>query len=124
MTDPLKRRQKEEGSEQHPVTLPPTLFLSRRLLFNREASWLEFNPRALGPRASNAQHLFHGERVPRAHAPGGRPEPSFPLHLEPQSQPRSDDRTKWRFELLREHFRASLRACEGAAPRPASRPGK
>ena len=61
MTDPLKQRQKEEGSEQHPVTLPPTLFLSRRLLFNREASWLEFNRRVLEEALDKSQPLL--ERV-------------------------------------------------------------
>lgn len=61
MTDPLKQHQKDESREQHPVTLPPTLFLSRKLLFNREASWLEFNRRVLEEALDKSQPLL--ERV-------------------------------------------------------------
>jgi polyphosphate kinase len=57
MTDPLK----QQMDEQHPVTLPQTLFLSRKLLFNREASWLEFNRRVLAEALDNSQPLL--ERV-------------------------------------------------------------
>ena len=61
MTEPLKKNQKDENSEEHQVTLPPTLFLSRRLLFNREASWLEFNQRVLEEALDKSQPLL--ERV-------------------------------------------------------------
>src|SRR6266481_2750458 len=61
MTDPLKKQQKDESGEQHPVTLPPTLFLSRKLLFNREESWLEFNRRVLEEALDQSQPLL--ERV-------------------------------------------------------------
>lgn len=56
-----KRRTRHEGSGQNPVTLPPTLFLSRKLLFNREASWLEFNRRVLEEALDPSQPLL--ERV-------------------------------------------------------------
>ena len=48
MSDALKRsrRRSEEGDARN-VTLPPTLFLQRQLIFNRELSWLEFNRRVL-----------------------------------------------------------------------------
>src|SRR6185295_7788671 len=52
---------RNDGSEQNPVTLPPTLFLSRKLLFNREASWLEFNRRVLEEALDQSQPLL--ERV-------------------------------------------------------------
>jgi len=52
---------RNDGSEQNPVTLPPTLFLSRKLLFNREASWLEFNRRVLEEALDSSQPLL--ERV-------------------------------------------------------------
>ena len=61
MTDPLKKHQKDESSDQHAVTLPPTLFLSRKLLFNREESWLEFNRRVLEEALDKSQPLL--ERV-------------------------------------------------------------
>lgn len=61
MTDGFERNRKEEISGQHPVTLPPTLFLSRKLLFNREASWLEFNHRVLEEALDQSQPLL--ERV-------------------------------------------------------------
>src|ERR1051325_4809518 len=57
--DQLKRQKDTAG--QHPVTLPPTLFLSRKLLFNREASWLEFNRRVLEEALDKSQPLL--ERV-------------------------------------------------------------
>ena len=56
MTDPLK--QFDVNSGQHPVTLPPTLFLSSKLLFNREASWLEFNRRVLAEALDKSQPLL------------------------------------------------------------------
>lgn len=61
MTDSLKHKKEDESREQHPVTLPPTLFLSRKLLFNREASWLEFNRRVLEEALDKSQPLL--ERV-------------------------------------------------------------
>jgi polyphosphate kinase len=62
MTDPLKQHQKDDDSRDQPqVTLPPTLFLSRKLLFNREASWLEFNRRVLEEALDKSQPLL--ERV-------------------------------------------------------------
>ena len=60
MTDPLKQ-QMDMNSGQHPVTLPPTLFLSSKLLFNREGSWLEFNRRVLAEALDKSQPLL--ERV-------------------------------------------------------------
>ncbi|HEU4388073.1 MAG TPA: polyphosphate kinase 1, partial [Blastocatellia bacterium] len=43
MSNPIK-----QANDAAPnVTLPPTLFLQRSLLFNRELSWLEFNYRVL-----------------------------------------------------------------------------
>src|ERR1041384_2402892 len=54
--DQLKRQKDTAG--QHPVTLPPTLFLSRKLLFNREASWLEFNYRVLEEALDRSQPLL------------------------------------------------------------------
>ena len=61
MTDAIKRNQKDTDSGQHAVTLPPTLFLSRKLLFNREESWLEFNRRVLEEALDQSQPLL--ERV-------------------------------------------------------------
>lgn len=61
MTDAFEQYPKDQPSGQHPVTLPPTLFLSRKLLFNREASWLEFNSRVLEEALDQSQPLL--ERV-------------------------------------------------------------
>lgn len=62
MTDPLKHRVDHgDTTPEQPVTLPPTLFLSRKLLFNREASWLEFNRRVLEEALDKSQPLL--ERV-------------------------------------------------------------
>jgi polyphosphate kinase len=60
MTDPLKQHHVDTAPE-HRMTLPPTLFLSRKLLFNREASWLEFNRRVLEEALDKSQPLL--ERV-------------------------------------------------------------
>jgi polyphosphate kinase len=61
MTDASKQQRKDKNAEQHVVTLPPTLFLSQKLLFNREASWLEFNRRVLQEALDKSQPLL--ERV-------------------------------------------------------------
>jgi len=61
MTDAIERHQKDKNGGQQAVTLPPTLFLSRKLLFNREASWLEFNRRVLEEALDQSQPLL--ERV-------------------------------------------------------------
>ncbi|HWO00729.1 MAG TPA: polyphosphate kinase 1 [Blastocatellia bacterium] len=60
MTDALKQETDESG-QRHNVTLPPTLFLNRQLLFNREASWLEFNGRVLEEALDHSHPLL--ERV-------------------------------------------------------------
>jgi len=60
MTDSIKNRA-DATSDQSRMTLPPTLFLSRKLLFNREASWLEFNRRVLEEALDKSQPLL--ERV-------------------------------------------------------------
>ncbi|HKA18318.1 MAG TPA: polyphosphate kinase 1 [Blastocatellia bacterium] len=61
MTEQIERQEKDENSGQNAVTLPPTLFLSRKLLFNREASWLEFNRRVLEESLDQSQPLL--ERI-------------------------------------------------------------
>ena len=61
MTEQIGRQENDDNSGQHPVTLPPTLFLSRKLLFNREASWLEFNRRVLEEALDHSQPLL--ERI-------------------------------------------------------------
>ncbi|HJZ68229.1 MAG TPA: polyphosphate kinase 1 [Blastocatellia bacterium] len=58
MTDALKRHHRNEDSGPQPVTLPQTLFLSRKLLLNRETSWLEFNRRVLEEALDSSQPLL------------------------------------------------------------------
>ncbi len=60
MTDALRQGPDEDGQQRN-ITLPPTLFLNRQLLFNREASWLEFNARVLEEAVDRAHPLL--ERV-------------------------------------------------------------
>lgn len=61
MADAIERHPVDKNTGQHPVTLPPTLFLSGKLLFNREASWLEFNRRVLEEALDKSQPLL--ERI-------------------------------------------------------------
>ncbi|HSO76397.1 MAG TPA: polyphosphate kinase 1 [Blastocatellia bacterium] len=60
MTDALRQGRDENGQPRN-ITLPPTLFLNRQLLFNREASWLEFNGRVLEEAMDRSHPLL--ERV-------------------------------------------------------------
>jgi polyphosphate kinase len=58
MSDALKRHHQVEDGQARNVTLPPTLFLNRQLLFNRELSWLEFNRRVVEEAFDRTQPLL------------------------------------------------------------------
>ncbi|HJQ71650.1 MAG TPA: polyphosphate kinase 1 [Blastocatellia bacterium] len=59
MSDSIKKTKlRAHDGDVHNVTLPPTLFLQRQLLFNRELSWLEFNRRVLEEGLDRTQPLL------------------------------------------------------------------
>jgi len=61
MAEGLKKPKHADDDASRNVTLPPTLFLNRQLLFNRELSWLEFNRRVLEEALDPSQPLL--ERI-------------------------------------------------------------
>ncbi|HMG34657.1 MAG TPA: polyphosphate kinase 1 [Blastocatellia bacterium] len=58
MSEPIREQRRSIDEEGSRVTLPPTLFLNRQLLFNRELSWLEFNQRVLDEALDPSQPLL------------------------------------------------------------------